>query len=133
MARVHSKSTVFLLNAVDLSQYMNTSDFERGADEHDVTTYGADDHVFDGGLGVGKTTIGGFYNTDAAGPRATIEPLIGGVHPLVHRPAGTGTGKPQDSVNVLVKTYKESAPIAGYVMWTAELTHSGAVTTTNQA
>jgi hypothetical protein len=133
MARVHSKQTYYSLNAVDLSGFMNTSDFERGADEHDVTVYGNDDHVFDGGLGVGKTTIGGFYNTDAAGPRATIEPLIGTVVALIHRPAGTGTGKPQDTVNVLVKTYKESAPIAGYVMWTAELTHSGAVTTANQA
>lgn len=130
--RIHSKDTYFSLNAVNLSSFMNSSDFERSADEHDVTCYGNDDHVFDGGLGTGKTSLGGFYNTDAAGPRATIEPLVGTVVAMVHRPAGTGTGKPGDTVNVLVKSYKESAPIAGYVMWTVELTHSGAVTTANQ-
>jgi hypothetical protein len=132
MALVHTKSTYWSINAVDISTYCNASDFERGADEHDVTCYGVDDHVVAGGLGNGKTTIGGLYDTAAGGPRATIEPLIGTVVALVHRPAGTGTGKPQDTVNVLVKNYKESAPVADYVRWSADLTHSGAVTTANQ-
>jgi len=132
MAFVHGKNTYISLNAVDLSAFTNTSEFERGADSHDVTTYGKNDHVFSGGLGNNRATMGGIYDNGAAGPRDTIEPLVGTVVTLVRRPEGTGSGLPQDSVSVLVEKYVESSPVADMVTWSCEMQCSDAVTSTNQ-
>jgi hypothetical protein len=132
MAFVHGKDTYISLNAVDLSAFCNTSEFGRKADKHDVTTYGKDDHVYSGGLGDGEASIGGIYDNGAAGPRDTIEPLVGTVVTLIRRPEGTGSGLPQDSVSVLVEEYVETSPVADMVSWSAKLQLSDAVTSTNQ-
>lgn len=134
MAFVHGKNTVVKLNASDISQYCNTSSLTRTADSHDVTTYGRDEHVYNGGLGDGTASIGGIYdNTGATGPRAVIEPLVGTNVTFIRQPEGTGAGKPQDSVNVLVTQYVETSPVADMVTWTAELQLSGPVNSAAQA
>lgn len=133
MAFVHGKKTYISLNGVDLSAFTNTSEFERNADKHDVTCYGADDHAYDGGLGDGKASMSGIYDNTASGPRDTIEPLVGTKVTLVRRPEGTGSGLPQDSLTVLVEKYVETNPVADMVAWSCELQPSGAVTSTNQA
>jgi len=133
MAFIHGKDTFISLNASDLSAFCNTSTLTRSADSHDVTTYGADDHVFVGGLGNGTCAIGGIYDNGATGPRDVIEPLVGTVVTLIRRPEGTGSALPQDSVSVLVTNYVETSPVADMVTWTAQLQLSGAVTSSNQA
>jgi len=133
MADSHGKLTVIILAGNDLSQYCDSSDFKRGADEHDRTTYGKNAHVVRGGLLNGSATIGGIYDTTAGtGPRAVIRPLIGTNVAYVRRVEGTGVGKPQDSVNVLVKSYVETSPVADLVRWSAELTLSDDVNSTPQ-
>lgn len=133
MAFVHGKNTYISLNSVDLSAFTNQSEFGREADTHDVTCYGKNDHVFKGGLGLGEATISGVYDDGTSGPRDTIEPLIGTNVTLVRRPEGTGSGKPEDSVNVVVRRYVETSPVADMVAWSATLQLSDAVTSTNQA
>jgi len=130
---IHGKGTFISLNAVNLSTFTDASELERNADKHDVTTYGKDDHVYQGGLGDGKASMSGTYDNGVAGPRATIEPLVGTVVTLIRRPEGTGSGKPQDSVSVLVEKYVETNPVAGMVAWSAELQPSDAVNSTPQA
>jgi hypothetical protein len=132
MAFVHSKDTFISLNGSDLSAFTNTSSLTRRADKHDVTTYGKDDHVYQGGLGDGAFSMGGIYDSTAAGPRDIIEPLIGTTVTLIRRVEGTGSGKPQDSVSVLVEEYVETSPVADMVQWTATLQPSDAVTSTDQ-
>lgn len=132
MAEVHNKHTVVTLDGDDLSTWLNNSDWTRNPDSHDLTTYGKDDHVHKGGLGDGSTDLEGKYDDGAAGPRAIIEPLEGQNVTLIYRPEGTGAGLPQRSVDVLVGEYKETAPVAGYRMWTVKLQHSDAVTRTTQ-
>lgn len=132
MSFVHGKNTYVSLNGTDLSAFCNTHQMERNADKHDLTTYGKNDHVFNGGLGNGAISIGGFYDNGASGPRRIIEPLIGTVVTLIRRPEGTGTGRPQDSVSVLVEKYVETNPVADYVSWSCDLQPSDAVTTTDQ-
>ena len=133
MSFIHGKDTFISLNAADLSVFCNTSTFTRSADSHDVTAYGATDHEYQGGLGDGSASIGGIYDNSATGPRDIIEPLVGTKVTLIRRPEGTGSGKPQDSVTVLVTNYVETSPVADMVTWTAELQCSGAITSTNQA
>jgi hypothetical protein len=133
MALVHSRVTVIKLGTVDISQYVKSSEFARKADSHDVTTYGKDDHVYAGGLGDGSFKCDGLYDSTATtGPRALIEPLIGTTVALTRRPEGTGSGKPQDIVNIIITGYTESSPVADYVTWSMEGQLSDAVNSTAQ-
>jgi hypothetical protein len=134
MAKVHGKVTFVSLDGDDLSQYSDNSELKFEADEHDVTTYGNDGHVFLGGLTSGSVTISGKYDSTAGtGPRAVILPLRGTVVVLIHQPEGTGAGLPQDEVDVLVKSYVQTHPVADYIMWSVELTMSGDVDSTAQS
>jgi hypothetical protein len=134
MARVRGTDTYISLNAVDLSQYLNNAEFNRTSDVGDITGFGKNSHVKQGLLLDSKGSIEGIYdNTASTGPRAVIEPLIGTTVTLIRRPEGTGTGKPQDSVSVVVVGYKETSPVAEFVKFAVELEGSDDVTTTSQA
>jgi hypothetical protein len=133
MPESHGKLTVVKLNAIDISAFTDSTTFEREADEHDSTCYGVDDKEVVGGLKGGKVTIGGKYMTGATGPGTVIESLLGTKVAFIYQSEGTGTGKPQRSATVLVKSYNQSAPVADIVRWTAELTISGSISTTAQA
>ena len=65
--------------------------------------------------------------------KAIIEPLIGTVVTLIRRPEGTGSGLPQESLSVLVKTYTETNPVADMITWSCAMTKSDAITRTTQA
>lgn len=133
MSKSHSKETVVLLDDNDLSGFLNDSDWTRSPDSHDVTVYGEDNHLFDGGLGNGSTTLAGIYDTStSSGPAAILQPLVGTVVTFEYRPEGTGANKPSRSVNVLVGEYKETHPVADFVMWTQNLQHSGDVALSTQ-
>jgi hypothetical protein len=134
MSRSHGKNTYISLNGVDLSAYCDSSEHHKKPDVHDVTTYGNDSHVKDGGLLDGTGSIGGLYDTTTGtGPRAVINPLVGSVVTYIRRPEGTGSGKPQDSVSVLVGEYVETSPVADYVRWTLALEYSGDITSSTQS
>ncbi|WP_020385883.1 hypothetical protein [Kribbella catacumbae] len=132
MAFVHGKNTFISLNAVDLSAFTDASELTRNSDIHDVTTYGKQSHVKVGGLLDGKGSMSGTYDNAVGGPRGTIEPLIGTNVTLIRRPEGTGTGRPQDSVNVVVGEYVETNPVADMVKWSVALELSDEVTSTSQ-
>lgn len=132
MAFQHGKSTVVKLNGSDLSAFTSTSTIDRGSDEHDVTTYGKNNHVVAGGLLNGSASMGGTYDNTATGPRDIIRPLVGTVVTFIRQPEGAGVGKAQDSVSVLVKKYVETNPVADMVSWSCEMTLSDTVTATDQ-
>lgn len=119
---------VFLLNAVDISDFMDTITSTEMVDSLDVTTFGNNGHRKRGGLTGGTIAIGGVYDTTVAGPHDTIKPLLGTVVAFGWRPEGTGAGKPATTGNVLVQNYVESSPVADIVRWTASLEIDGDVT-----
>lgn len=133
MAFIHGKDGFVSLNAVDLSAFSDNIEFGRSGDSHDVTTFGKDSHVKQGGLLDGSATLSGTYDDGAASPQATIEPLIGTTTPLVYRPEGTGTGKPQKTVTVLVQEYTETTPVADMIKWQLTMEFAGDVVVINQA
>jgi hypothetical protein len=134
MAFVHGKGTFISLDAKDLSAFTDSSELNRSADSHDVTTYGKNAHVYQGGLKDGKASMSGTYdNTAVTGPRAVIMPLLGTVVPLIRQTEGTGSGKPQDAVDVLVTGYVETNPVADMVKWSCEMVLSDDVDTAAQA
>jgi hypothetical protein len=75
---------------------------------------------------------GVYDNTAMTGPKAVIEPLLGTTVPLIRQTEGTGVGKPQDSVTVLVTSYVETNPVADMVTWSCEMQMSGVVDTSPQ-
>jgi len=133
MPFVHGKVTAVSLGGSDLSIYSNSVTFARTSDSHDVTTFGKNAHVYNGGLLDGTASIAGIYDSTAVtGPRGVITPKIGTVVPLVHRPEGTATGRPQDTVDVLVTNYTETSPVADMVTFSVELQMSDTVTVAAQ-
>jgi len=134
MGFIHGKVTFVSLDGDDLSGFGTSCEFTRSADSHDVTTFGKDSHVKQGGLFDGSATIEGIYdNTESTGPRGVIEPLIGTNVELVHQPEGAGAGLPQDVCDVLVQEYTESSPVADMVTWSVSLELSDDVDTTAQS
>ena len=133
MAFVHGRNTVILLDANDLSAFCNESEFGQEADSHDVTTYGKNSKVYQGGLKDASFSMGGTYDNGASGPKAIIEPLIGTVVPLVRRPEGTGVGLPEETVDVLVTGYTETNPVADMITWSAECQCSDDITSADQS
>lgn len=134
MSKIHGKKTVVLLGGVELTQYANNSQLDWEPDNHDTTTYGKDDHVFNAGLGNGSGTLSGFYDSTAStGPRAVIQPLLKVSDvPFVHRPEGTGAGLPQDAVNCVIKKYTQTHPVADMVTWSVDLQFSDSNNNTPQ-
>lgn len=135
MSRSHSKHAVVTVDGNDISQYTDTSEFKPTTDSHDVTTYGNDGHIYDGGLTDGTFTCGGFYDTStSAGPRAVLQPIqaAGSTVTVIRQPEGAGAGKPQDSFSGLLTSYTETQPVNDYSKWAAEFKISGDVTTSTQ-
>ena len=136
MSKVHGKETVIQIGEDDISQYCNASTFAPTTDTHDNTTYGSDGHVYDGGLTDGKFTVGGKYDSTAGtGPRAVLLPLKGTAAKveITRQIEGAGSSLPQDVFDGVCEKYEESAPVADYIMWTAEFQISGDVDSTAQS
>lgn len=130
MAFVHGKGAIFKVGTNDISAFTNSVEFEATADTHDTTTFGQTGHTYAGGLTDGKVQLKGLYdNTTSTGPRDAIDAVLGTSVAFTYQPEGTGTGKVETTGNAVVKSYKETAPVADMVTWEAELTISGAVTT----
>lgn len=127
-----SADSIFMLNADDISEFMDTITFNVSSDSLDITTFGNNGHRKRGGLTAGSIAIGGVYDTSASGPRDVVKPLKGTVVAFDWRPEGTGAGLPKSTGNVLVQNYLESAPVADVIRWTAALEIDGDVTDANQ-
>lgn len=126
------EASVLLVNAVDISQFLDTVTFTQSGDVLDISTYTFTGHRKRGGLTNGNIAIGGVYDTTTSGPHDVLKPLLNTVVAFDWRPEGTGSGKPKTTGNVLVAQYVESAPVADIVRWTATLEIDGATTDANQ-
>lgn len=134
MAFIHGKNTNITVDGKDLSQYTDSSEIKRSADDHDVTTYGNDAHVYAGGLLDGTFTMSGTYDSTAStGPRAVLNGILGTVVEIVRQPEGTGAGKAQDTFNALMTSYVETSPVADMVKFSVDFNISGDVDSTAQA
>lgn len=126
---IHGKNTFWSVNGVDLSTFGESTDITDGVAIHKVTTYGPNRtrESKAGGLGDGKITVKGTHDSGLGSPRKVLKPLMDArvEVPYLFRHQGTGSGKSQLSVNVLVSEYKESSPVNDMIKWTCELEMSG--------
>lgn len=133
MSTVKGKRMVVLINGSDISQYCDSNEHHKKADIQNITGYGKNAHVKEGTLLDGNGNIGGTYDSAASGPRAILNPLVGQTVAYIRRPEGTGSGLPQDAVDVVVGEYYETAPVADMVRWTCALEYSDEIDSTPQA
>lgn len=132
MPTTHSKKTVVIIAGNDISTVTTDSNRKRGAGTEDNTTYGKDDIVKDPTQRTGEFGCNGKYYDGPAGPRAILDPLVGTKVNIKYRPEGTGSGLPQDSFDAVITGYEETAPVAGYRLWTLTTEPSDAWDTTPQ-
>lgn len=132
MTFTHGKNTFVSVNGSNLSPYTDSSGFPKTADKHDVTTYGATDHAYNGGLGDATFTMSGTYDDTTVGPFDILDPLVGQLVTIVRRVEGTGSGRPQQTFTALLEKFETSNPVADMVKWSADFQKSGAITTINQ-
>lgn len=136
MAYIHGKNTVVLWDANDLSVFTESTDWNDGVAAEKVTTYGPTRtrESYGSSLGDGKITCKGTSDDGAAGPAKVLEALMdaGNLVTFTFRPKGTGAGKPQKAVSVLITAFNVSQPASGYSKWTCEMQMSGTVNRADQ-
>jgi hypothetical protein len=131
MAFIHGKVTVVSVGGTDMSIFGTSAEYELKSDSHDVTAFGADFHVYSGGLKDSTLKLEGTYDDTADdGPRAALEILVGDVTELIYNPEGAGSGKPIRTWNALLTSYTETAPVADMVKFAAQFQGAGAVVLT---
>lgn len=135
MAFVHSKDGFLSIDGNNLSAFTDSCSWEDTTDTHDVTCFGATRKAFKTGLGDGTATISGTYDDTSAGPKAILEALkdAGAAVTLIRRAEGTGAGKPQESVSVLIGKYTETLAVADMIKWSCDLQMTGTLTRSTQA
>lgn len=132
MARKHSKLTVIIVAGNNISADCTDSNCEQSSGTEDTTTYGKNAVVKDPTLLDGAFGCSGKYADGVTGPRAVLKPLVGTKVNIKYRPEGTGSGLPQDSFDAVITKYNETAPVAGYRLWSLETEPSDAWVTTPQ-
>jgi hypothetical protein len=120
VARKKSTLTVIIIDGNDISTHCTDSNCEESSGTEDNTTYGKNKVVKDPTLGDGAFGCSGKYDSAATGPRAVLKPLVGTKVNVKYRPEGTGAGLPQDSFDAVITKYTETAPVAGYRLWSLE-------------
>lgn len=129
MAFTHGRLAVFKLATTDLSAFMDSTDFDHGADVHDTTTYGKTYKTKVGGLKEASFSIGGLYDSTAVtGVETVVPPLVGTVVAFEYGPEGNAAGKVKYSGSVVVEKYTHSTPVGDMVRWKASLQTTDTVT-----
>jgi hypothetical protein len=133
MARKHSKFTVIIIDDNDISAHCTDSNCEQSSGTEDNTVYGKNAIVKDPTLLDGAFACSGKYDDGVTGPRAVLKPLVGQKVTVKYRPEGTGSGLPQDQFEAVITKYTETAPVAGYRLWSLETEPSDEWIVTDQA
>lgn len=133
---VHGKNCYFGLDDSsgtlrDLSENLNSVDFNTGQDVHEDTTFGETGKTKKGGLTDGSINLAGFWDTTAlTGTETVLAGLVGKFDPVdfEYGAEGDTTGKVKKSGQCVLESYNQSTPVGGLIAFTATLQISGAVT-----
>jgi hypothetical protein len=134
MAFVAANDVYLSVDGTDISQYCGSIETNYTIDSLDTTTFSAGGRTYQGGMTDGTLSLSGTYDDTASGPKAVVEPLMrtGLLVEAVYRPEGTGSGKPQQTFDVLVTSYSESSAVGDMIRWSSEMQVSGPVVDATQ-
>lgn len=133
MAAEHGKDYYVSVDTKDMTTFVKTSSWEAESGVHDITGSGTDDMSFRGGQIKRTFTMGGWYDSSLTTGPGYLQTKLGATVPFVRRVSGTGTGKPEQTCQVVVGKYVESQKNDDITQWTCDFTISGAVTNATQA
>jgi hypothetical protein len=130
VAFVAANDVYLSVDGTNIAAYCSSIEVEYSVDSLQTTTFAAGGHTYQGGMTSGSISAEGTYDDTASGPKAVVEPLMrdGQLVAAVYRPEGTGSGRPEQSFNVLVEKYAESSAVGEMIQWSADMKISGAVT-----
>lgn len=137
MANAHGKDSYFSVKDAanttlrNISPYIFTIDFNQAVDPSDVTTKGAEGHVYRPGLTDGEIRITGIWDQTASTGSYTVLQSLVGVETSVgfeYGPQGNTAGQTKKSGECVLTQYDESSPMDDMVAFTATLKISGDVT-----
>lgn len=136
----HGKDTRLTIGAIDVSDFANTSELGRKGETHNVTVYGSASYPdgrkpneYHPGLVDATFKCGGVYDMTEGTGTAALKGTVGTKTTLVRQALGTGTGKPTETVDIIVTDYTETSPVADMVTWQLEAQCSGVIAETAQA
>lgn len=120
---IHGKGTLVTLDGETIGSYSTSLTFTTTADVQDHTPIGARARVYKAGLTTGTVKLEGIYDHgSSASPGTLLHPLLGAAAvPLVYQPDGATA----QTVNVVVTSYEESAPVADMITWACDMQFSG--------
>ena len=105
------------------------SNMARGAETHDVTTYGDNDRNFIPGLKNGSFTIQGLFATTY---EDGINGCVGSTGTTIsYGPHGNTAGNVKYTASIIVTSFDVSAPVGDVAKFSLQATRTGALTSTN--
>jgi hypothetical protein len=133
MSSTHTSQTFISASATDISEFVNTHNYEVNPTIHQTVGYGKTWDESKGGLKKGTWSMGGIYDDDAAGPSAILRPLYGTTGVIIYGPEGNQTGDPKLTFSVVYGKYNETGKVDDMVAWSQDSTITGAVVETTWA
>lgn len=135
---IHGKDTAFSLEDSAgttlrvLDPYLNSVEFTRSNDTHDVTCFGAEGHVFVTGLTDGSISLEGFWDKTAlVGTATVLDGLVDLDTPTLgfeYGPEGRTTGQVKYSGECILEDLQYSSSVSDVVNFSASLQITGTVT-----
>jgi len=126
MAFVHGSNSDIVVDATNLSQYVDSVNHDRSVDTAETSAFGDDDKTFIAGLEDGSFQLNGHW--DATQEAALSGTFDGALVNITYGPAGSGSGSLAYTCTVLVTNYSETSSVADRVNWSASFQRSGALT-----
>lgn len=130
MAFHHSKVSLFTLNSVVLTTFVDSVSVSHSIDASETTTLGMASKAYIQGLKDATVSFGGHYDPETAGPEATIRAAIDGGVPVTFSFKPAGAAESDYAGSALVTSYEVSSPVGEVVAFTAELQVTGGLTIT---
>lgn len=128
MAFVHGKNTHLTYGTINLSPYLNSVDFPRGAATADTTVFGVNATQFVGGLVDSTITASGLFDQAVV---SSLGAYIGSTaQTFAYGPAGTSSGAPKVTGSALLTQYQITGGVADAVGLSLSWQVSGTVTDT---
>jgi hypothetical protein len=127
MAFVPGHNSYLLLDATDITPYLDSQSLDEVRDTLETTVFGLTARTYIAGLGSGSITVSGPWH-------ATMDAVAVGTNDGAEvayefGPAGNTGGLVKKSGNALFTDYSTSTSVDGRVEWSASFQPTGAITT----
>lgn len=116
MAFIHGKSATVLVNAYDLSAYLNSIDSVSTADTAEVSTFGVSSKAYVAGMRDATVSLGGFYDGGAGAVDAVLSAAIASTSLVTVCPQGAAAiGNRAQLMQSIETSYGVSATVGDAV------------------